>query len=783
MNISLRWLSDLLGTTLDAHDVAERLAMLGAPVESIEPLHEALAPVIVGVVEHAEPHPDADRLTFCRVNDGTEVLDVVCGAPNVQVGGKYPYARVGTVLPGGLKLTARKIRGIRSNGMLCSARELELGADQDGILELQTEAPAGTPLLEVLEIGDHRLDVEVTPNRPDLLCHRGVARDLGAALGRPVKLTPIPNAPTDGAAPVRVDNNGKVGDVEIRIEDHDGCHRFIAALITGVEVGPSPEWLQQRLIAVGQRPINNVVDATNYIMLELNHPMHAYDRAKLAGPALVARRPKAGEKIVTLDDQERPLPDDAIVIGDAQVAAGIGGTMGGRDSEVSEDTTDVVLECAYFSPKRIRAARTALRMSTDASYRFERGTDIDAMPDSVRRAVSLIRAVAGGEEAAPPTDVYPKPRKMPAVFLRPERVAHVLGVDVPKDEIERLLSSLGFSVGPKDDRLAVHVPGWRPDVTREEDLIEEIARLKGYDSFPVEMRPFRPSTVPTDPRVMAEARARRVMTSLGLHEARSSSLGPPAEGAPEVLNPLSAEEGYLRADLLSGLRRAAEHNWSVRERDVRLFEIGTVFTARGGSLPGETRRLAGVISGSRHPAHWSEGGNSVAFDHWDVKSLLREAIRVAWGEAVIEASADGWRARDADGAEVGWAGALAADAPPWAAPLYGFEVAFAVRGEERTQYAPLPTTPAAERDLALVLPGEVTAEAVDGVLRKIGGTLLESARVFDEYRGDDRVGRSVAWRLTFRAPNRTLRDRDVDAVISKLLKKLEDELGVTRRET
>lgn len=784
MNVSINWLSALLDIKLDSDDVAHQLAMLGAPVEAIEPVHQNLAGIIIAEVERVERHPNADRLTLCHVNNGTEVVDVVCGAPNVQAGKKYPYAAMGTVLPGGLEIKGRKIRGIRSNGMLCSASELELGTDHEGILELDTDAPAGTPLLDALPIGDFCLDVEVTPNRPDLLCHKGVARDLGAVLRRPVKLPPIPGDPGDSLAPVQTKQSGVVGGVEVTLEDVEGCPRYMAAVIEGVTVGPSPDWLQARLRSIGQRPINNVVDATNYMLFEVNQPMHAFDRAKLRGSRIVIRRGGKSETLTLLDGEERTVDSTVTAICDAEHAVAIGGVMGGRDSEVSQQTTDVVLECAYFDAKRIRATRKAMKMSTEASYRFERGTDLQGMADAIQRAVRLIVAVAGGAEAGPPVDLYPKPVKTPAIFLRPERVAHLLGVEISRKDIEGYLTSLGFAAGPKNGRLAVHVPGWRPDVVREEDLIEEIARLRGYDSFPMEMRPLRPSSVPSDVTQTTEARVRRVLTALGLNEARTLSLGP-ARGtrAQAVLNPLSTEEAYLRTDLIAGLIRSAERNWAVRERNIRLFEVGSVFHAKdGGGIPVEGRHVAGVITGARRPPHWSDGVKCVDFDRWDVKSLFGEAVQAVGAHGTVSEEEGRWVLRDGNGELCGWADEVDADRPAWAARLFGFELNAVAAPKPLIRFRSLPVTPPVERDLALLLPAEVTARQVEEVVAQRGGKLLESTRLFDEFRGKDMEGRSVAWRLVFRSPDRTLRDKDVDAVLRRILEELKERLGVERRE-
>lgn len=786
MNLSIDWLSGLIGTEIDPAEAARLLAMRAAPVDTIEPLNADLGDVVIALVERVEQHPNADRLSVCQVNDGSRIIEVVCGAPNVTAGKKYPYAPVGAVLPDGLKLSKRKLRGVVSNGMLLSERELGLGSNHEGILEVATEAPPGTGFSETLGLADTRIVLDVTPNRPDLLGHKGVARELGAALGLPVKLEPIPGAVSESATPRQTAQRGTVDGVEVVIDDQEGCPRYLAAVIRGVEVKRSPAWLEARLRSVGARPINNVVDATNYMLFELNQPMHAFDLSKLNGPKIEVRRGGSGERMRTLDGEERAVGPEMTLICDAERPVAIGGVMGGVDSEVSGETTDILLECAYFDPKRIRATSKALRLSTDASFRYERGTDIQGMADAVRRAVTLIRALAGGEEREPAVDVYPSPTKSRVVFLRPDRVSHVLGVPVPGQEIERYLSAVGFVVAPKGGRLAVQVPGWRPDVTREVDLIEEVARLKGYDEFPVESRPYRTSTVPDDPREAVKARVRRVMTAMGVNEARSMSLvscDPSEPEAVAVLNPMSEDESHLRWDLLGGLVRSVQRNWSVSERNVRLFEIGSVFR-RGepGDLPIETLRVACVLSGARAPAHWTGSDRAPDYDSWDLKHMFETAARAGGPAGEVVGAEDGWILRDADGERRGWAGALSPQRPAWSAPLWGFEFDLAVGKTVQHLFKPPPNTPAVVRDLALILPHGITAGAVSEATRVAAGRLLESVAVFDEYETDDISGRSVAFRLLFRSTERTLKDKEVDKAVSRVLHELKERLGVERRQ-
>jgi phenylalanyl-tRNA synthetase beta chain len=414
MNISRRWLEAFLRQPIDAREAASTLGMLGAPVDAIEPLAEHLAPFVVGRVLSVRQHPDADKLRVTTVDDGSGTIwNVVCGAPNVEAGKSYPFARLGTTMPGGLVIERRKLRGEASEGMLCSARELGLGDDHGGLLTLDTDAAPGTPLVEVLGLDDERLVVDVTPNRPDLLGHKGVARELAAAWKLPMRLPAIPDeVDLDVPPPDRFGDEAVVGGIRVAITDRNGCGRFLAATLRGVRVGPSPAWLRERLEACGLSSINNVVDVTNYVMLELNQPMHAYDAATLRGPAIVVRPARVGETLVTLDGTTRNVPEGALLIADAERAIGVAGVMGGLDTEVTDATTDLLLECAWFAPSRVRAAKRALNLSTDASHRFERGTDRWGAVDAFRRAIRLLVTVAGGTlEAA--VDLHPAPTHPP----------------------------------------------------------------------------------------------------------------------------------------------------------------------------------------------------------------------------------------------------------------------------------------------------------------------------------------------------------------------------------
>ncbi|MDQ3135991.1 MAG: phenylalanine--tRNA ligase subunit beta, partial [Gemmatimonadota bacterium] len=440
MNISLRWLQEFLRRDLDAADVAARLAMLGAPVDAVEQLHAELAPFVVARVLDVGPHPDskATKIRLATVDDGTGApLTVVCGAPNVAAGGSYPFARLGTRMPGpqGFRVEPRPIRGVVSEGMLCSARELGLGQEHDGIMLLDTDAAPGTPLLDAVVLADTRLVVDVTPNRPDLLGHKGVARELSVSYGAPFRLPVIAGAGRVDVPAARLTGaSDAVGSLRLAIEDAGSCPRFHAAVIQGAAVGPSPDWLRRRLEAVGVRSINNVVDATNYVMLELNQPMHAYAVSRLRGATLVVRRARAGERVPTLDEAERRLPGEMVAIADSEGVIGIAGVMGGASTEVSAASRDILLEAAYWDPARIRRTRRDLNLGTEASYRFERGIDLWGGEAAMRRCIEVVLATAGGTLVETPLDLWPVPTHPPRIFLRPARVTRVLGIELPWHE-------------------------------------------------------------------------------------------------------------------------------------------------------------------------------------------------------------------------------------------------------------------------------------------------------------------------------------------------------------
>lgn len=830
MNISYDWLKSLApGLSESPAELAERLALLGAPVEEITPVAAGLEDLIIGRVKAVRGHPNADRLSLCEVDNGEEAVQVVCGAPVIEEGGFYPFAPVGVTLPGGLQLKRAKIRGEYSNGMLCSEKELGLGRDASGIMLLSGDVSAGQSLIEALGLDDVRMDVEITPNRGDWLSHVGIAREVAPGGVAGVALAPVP-----GASPLDLEvKSGECevshGEVTIRIDEPKQCYRFIGVIIRGVKVGPSPQWMAARLQAVGQQTINNVVDATNFVMLEMGSPMHAYDLGKLEGSSLIVRKASKGETMQTLDGLEHNFDSEMLLICDTAVPHDIAGIMGGMHSSVTSDTTDLLLECALFEPKSIRRTCRALGISTDASYRFERGVDPEGHVPAVKRALEVILATAGGEVDGPILDVLPRPWDASALKLRPARVEQVLGVRFDDAELKALLTPLGFTVknggGSKggrkakaSDDLSVMVPGFRSyDVTREIDLIEEVTRAHGYDRFPEDLAAARPTTVEDDPVFQLEDCLRTVLSGEGLFEATNPAFAPEHEGQVELSNPISMEENRLRSSLIPGLVRNVEYNFARGARDVRLFELGTVFhAADAGEPPREDLHVAFVITGRREPEHWSGSGEAVDFS--DVKGLVETVLAESgWAEAAVTVAADVGSAVEnseddsaadpaedlargllvpsmalallaGDGTPTGVAGQLRPeriDAPAWAGEVWAMELMLPAEPVAMTMpaYRPLSSFPGVDRDLALLVPYDVPTSAVSDVISDAGGELLERVTVFDLYQGDgvEEGHRSLAFRLQLQAWDRTLTDKEVDRVVGKIVKRLREGLGVEQR--
>lgn len=813
MIVSHEWLKQFVPHDLSAEEIGDLLSRHCVTLDGIQHVGVDLSAFVVARVVEAQPHPNSDHLWVTKVDDGSgTLLDVVCGAPNVVAGALYPFARSGTVMPGGLKIEKRKIRGATSNGMLCSARELGLGEEHNGILLLETDAAAGTPLLAVLAAADARLELDVLPNRPDLLSHRGVAREIRAITGFAFSPTPTQDF-GDFAAPAHSQHDAREAahnGVSVRVDDAVSCPLYIAVVIRGVTVGPSPAWLVKRLESIGVRSISNIVDATNYVLHGLGQPVHAFDLAMLAGQAIVVRPTRSGESIITLDGVTRDIAAGTTVICDAARPVALAGVMGGQASQVTSATTDVLLEVAVFAPRFVRRVRRSIGLSTDASYRYERGIDAGAASESAMFGAAMIANVAGGHIETMLV-VGEHPATHATIQLRPHRLARLLGVAVPVQEIIARLEMLGCAVAEVNDVLHVTSPSWRHDLLLEVDLIEEVARLVGFDALPNELRAFKASATPDHPLHVRGRRVRDTLVSLGLAEVRPmpfTSIG--TTDTPRVRNPLADDEPFLRASLLDTLARRAEYNLSRMQGNVRLFEVGNAFVASPDRLPREETRVAALIMGARRPAHFTEPQPPM-FDVWDAKAIAERLLAAAFpGQAatLVDGEADTiWTLHVGEQGEVGRVMRLTLDQPVWASDAFGVEITLGVissvdiaahgaHAHHTTAshvaandavswqcFRALPATPAAEFDLSLIVPDGTTAATVERTLQSAGGELLERVVLFDEFRGAGVLEghRSLAWRLTFRHPERTLRDKEIEGRRAKLLEVLDTALGIRPR--
>ncbi|MFQ5521268.1 MAG: phenylalanine--tRNA ligase subunit beta, partial [Candidatus Methylomirabilia bacterium] len=637
MKVSYRWLKEYVETDLAPKALADRLTNAGIEVSEVRPVVTGLAGVVVGEVQAIEKElgvtPSGHRLVVCRVGTGASRFSVVCGAPNAVAGARAAFAPPGAELPGGRRVEAITIRGARSEGMLCSERELGIGEDADGIVLFPADAPLGADLISYLALDDWILEVDVTPNRPDCLSVVGVAREVAALSGAPLRLpaTAVKEGDTDVASLASV-----------VVEDPDLCPRYTARVITGLRVAPSPPWLAQRLRAVGLRPINNLVDATNYVLWELGHPLHAFDYDTLDEHAIHVRRGRAGERLSTLDGQERALTDSMLLIADRRRPIGLAGIMGGANTEVSGGTTTVLLESAYFQPAAIRRTARALGLSTEAAYRFERGADIEGLRDALDRAAQLMADLGRGAVAKGVLDVYPVPRTLQRIPLRMERIERVIGSAPPRSEVTRTLQGLGFVVDDQRAELQVLVPSVRRDITIEDDLVEEVIRIWGYAEIPSTLPEASLSPVRRPPTLAQLDRVRHALAGIGFSEIITYSFVDPERLAligwdptsPELLklrNPLSRERAVLRPTLVPGLLELLAANLRHQNPDMRCFEVGRVFHSGGPEgLAREELRVGIALTGARLPRAWHARRDRV--DLYDAKGAAEHVLMALGGE-------------------------------------------------------------------------------------------------------------------------------------------------------
>jgi phenylalanyl-tRNA synthetase beta chain len=801
VKLSVNWLRELVDLPDSVDEICERLTLLGLEVEDVEEFRLDYPKCVVAEVLVAEQHPDADRLRVCKVNTGKEELDIVCGAPNARAGIKVALAQVGAVLPGGLKIKKGKIRGQVSMGMICSESELGLGAGADGIIELDGDAVVGTLLDDLFAIRDTIIEIEVTPNRPDWLSHVGVARELAAWYGKPMRMPGV-SAEVEAVA----EDEGW----SIRIDDPSACTRFRGRLIDGVKVGPSPRHIRQRLIALGQRPINCVVDASNYVLHELGHPNHCFDRDKLAGKQIILRRATEGEKFTTLDDTERELNAGHLLVADADGGIALAGIMGGANSEVEDSSTSLLLEVAVFDPQVVRKGRRAVGLNTDASYRFERGVDFEAVDLVSRRLCDLILESAGG--TARPVAIEATGSAPPAVkpiAVRASQVRRLVGAEIGSAEMIRILEGLQVPVRSIDGGVEVTSPTFRHDLLAEVDVIEEIARLHGFDRLPEETRaPMVAPAVRTESERFSRT-LRDALANRGFHEVLGSSFMPDDE--PDqlaldatdrrrqtlaVLNPVVQGEGTLKSSALGEMARIVERN---RRRGhtgpVRLFQIARSFIAEpDAALPHEPRQLVLAWSGPVRNLHFDDPEREV--DLYDAIGEM-DGLMAQLGLDVRRSAADPgapWRPGSVveftcGDESLGQVGEIAPAVrrtldvePPVLLAEFDFDSLLAARSKV-SGWAPFSAYPPVRRDLSLVVPKGVSWVDVRGVVAEVAGDILESCELFDVFEGGDLPEGSVALgvRLSLRSAKSTLKDARVDRMVAKLLDDLQSAHAITLR--
>lgn len=792
MKFSEQWLRSLVEPQVSRDALVARLSMAGLEVDAVEPVAGDFSGVVVGEVLECGQHPDADKLSLCVVSDGEQQVQVVCGAPNARAGLKVAFARVGAVLPGNFKIKKAKLRGVESFGMLCSEDELKISDDHGGIMELPASAPVGQCLREYLNLNDVCIEVDLTPNRGDCLSLAGMAREVGAIYDVPVKLPAIEEVPAAHAE-----------QISIELLAPEACPRYVGRVIRNVDLArATPDWMKTRLQRSGVRSIDPAVDVTNYVMLELGQPMHAFDLQQIQGGIRV-RMAQQDEELTLLDGQQVKLDSNTLVIADHQRALAIAGVMGGEHSGVNtQETKDIFLESAFFAPLAVAGKARAYGLHTDASHRFERGVDWQLAEAAMQRATELLLDIVGGE--AGPVIHAQSPQHLPAcvsVELRAERVRSMFGLDLANEEIERLLKPLGLQLHMQEEgRWQVAVPSHRFDIGIEVDLIEEVGRLYGYERLPVRYPAARLAPV-----AQAEARAavpvlRRLLAARGYQEAvtysfidvHSYELFHPQQAPLKLANPISAELSCMRATLLPGLLKALAHNLNRQQTRVRLFESGLRFVGQLDELKQESM-LAGVVTGLRLPEGWANGKDKV--DFYDVKADVEAVLAVAGalGEFNFVAAQQtgfhpGQCARiERDGQLVGYLGALH---PQTAArldidqPVFMFELEMAAIEQGRLPvFTELSRFPEVRRDLALVVDAAVPAEKLVECMRSAAGEWLNRVHIFDVYQGSgvEQGRKSLAVGLTWQHPSRTLTDEEIGDATEQILAVLSQEFAANLR--
>ncbi|MEY9333827.1 phenylalanyl-tRNA synthetase beta chain [Pseudomonas protegens] len=791
MKFSEQWLRGWVSPQVSRDELVARLSMAGLEVDSVTPAAGDFSGVVVGEVLSTEQHPDADKLRVCQVSNGSETFQVVCGAPNVRPGLKVPFAMIGAQLPGDFKIKKAKLRGVESNGMLCSQAELQIGEGNDGLMELPVDAPVGEDVRTYLSLDDASIEVDLTPNRGDCLSLAGMAREVGALYAAKVQRPEVPAIPAA---------HDEVRPVEVLAPA--ACPRYLGRVVRNVDLSkPTPLWMVERLRRADVRSIDAAVDITNYVMLELGQPLHAFDLAEINGGIRV-RMAEEGEKLVLLDGQEVTLRSDTLVIADHTRALAIAGVMGGEHSGVTANTRDVFLESAFFDQIAVAGKARSYGLHTDASHRYERGVDWQLAREAMERATGLLLEITGGD-AGPIIETLSE-QHLPSVApvtLRAERITQMLGMEIDGLEVERLLTALGLTVTADGaGQWRIEVPSHRFDISLEVDLIEELARLYGYNRLPVRYPQARLA-----PQAKAEAEGdlpalRRLLVARGYQEAITYSFIDPKlfelfnPGVEPLLlaNPISADMAAMRSSLWPGLVKALQHNLNRQQDRVRMFESGLRFV---GQLEGLKQQpmLAGVVCGSRLPEGWAQGRDGV--DFFDVKADVEAVLGFAGALDAFTvvpgkhpALHPGQTARiERDGREVGFLGAIHPELAKNLGldrPVYVFELVLSEVAQGRLpKFHELSRFPEVRRDLALLADRDVAASAVLDVIRENAGEWLTDLRLFDVYQGKgiDPHRKSLAVGLTWQHPSRTLNDDEVNSTTQNILTSLEQRLNATLR--
>lgn len=810
MQVSIKWLKDYIDFTETPEQLADKLTMAGIPVENVVDPGEGLEKVVTGRIEKLEPHQNSDHLQICTMNVGlAENIIIVTGAQNVAEGQVVPVAMVGAHLPNGMKISKGKLRGVASNGMLCSAQELKLDLEKlpeeqkTGIFILPSDTPVGIPAKDVLGLNDVVLEFELTANRADCFSVFGLVREIAAITG---------NKPHFPEIKVNEDDNTKLNDIfSVEIADPDLCSRFSTRMLKNVKIGPSPEWMQQRLEGAGIRSINNVVDVTNFVMIELGHPMHAYDYDKITGKKLIARRAIEGEELHTLDDTSRKAKGEMLVIADSEKAAGLAGIMGGFETEITDTTTTVVLESADFYGSCIRRTARACGLSSEASGRFERGVDSETTIKALDRAAQLLQEMGACTVCEGIVDVYPNPKQANYVTFTPEQINNHLGTNIAKDVMLNIITSVGFDVTKdENDEITVKVPSWRNDVTCMADISEEIARLHGFDKIK--------STLPNGVSMQGTQSAKqtfidKVKTSLssqGLYETISFALtneetfnklnipqDSPLRKAVPIMNPLSDEYPLVRTTLLSSIFDNLARNLARKNDDVALFEVGSVFFPKAlpvTELPDEVVKIAGAITGRRNAQGWNQTNDMV--DFYDAKGIIEELLaNLRVTRYTVEAgthyamhpgkTALFKKGRDVI-ATVGEVHPAVLSAYGITKPVYIFELDATTVMKymaKDLKYKALPKYPATSRDLAMLVDIDVNAADIEKAMTKAAGQNLTQITLFDVYTGKqvEEGKKSLAFSLTFQSNDKTLTDAEIDPAIEKIVAKLQKDFNANLR--